>query len=84
LTGGSEILELEPEVEKHKTEAKSESSNNKICCRAENRALVDDLETIEPESETDNDSSETELERFGEKVCCQAENLSEDSKAPIL
>jgi len=74
---------LEPKVEKDRTKAESESSNNEICCRAKNRALVDDLKTIEPESETDDDSSETESERSGEGVCCQVGNSSEDSEAPI-
>jgi len=44
---------MEPEVKKDRTESESESSNDGICCGAENRALVEDLETIEPESETD-------------------------------
>jgi len=74
---------LEPEVEKDRTEAESESSNNEICCRTENRVLVDDLKTIQPESETDDDSSETKSERSREGVCCQVGNSLEDSEAPI-
>ena len=75
---------MEPEVKKDKTEAESESSNDEICCRAENGALVNNLETMELELETDNDNSKTESERSGERVYCRAGNLSEDSEAPIL
>ena len=42
---------MEPEVEEERTESESESSEDRICCGAENRTLVEDLETIEPESE---------------------------------
>ena len=69
MTGDSGILGTEPEVEKDRTE--SESSDDGICYGAENRALVEDLETIEPESETDDDNPESELEMSGGRVCCQ-------------
>jgi len=69
LTGDSGILGLEPEVEDDRTESESESSDDGICCEAENGALVGDLETMEPESETDNDNSESESERSGDGVC---------------
>ena len=39
---------MEPEVEEERTESESESSEDGICCEAENRALAEDLETIEP------------------------------------
>jgi len=68
LTGDSGVLRLEPEVEKDRTEAESESLDDRICCRAENRALVDDLETMEPESETDEDNSEMESESVREPL----------------
>jgi len=45
LTGDFGTLETELEVEKDRTESESESSNDGICCGAENRALVEDLET---------------------------------------
>jgi len=55
---------MEPEVKKDRTESESESSDNGICCGAENRTL-EDLETIEPESETDDDNPESESEMSG-------------------
>jgi len=55
---------MEPEVKKDRTESESESSNDRICCGAENRTL-EDLETIEPESETDDDNPESESEMSG-------------------
>jgi len=69
LTGDSGILELESEVKKDRTEAESESSDDGICCRADNRALVDDSETMEPESETDDDNPESESEMPRYRVC---------------
>ena len=71
MTGDSRTLEMKPEVKKDRTESESESSNDGICCGAENRALVEDLETIEPESETDDDNPESESEMSGGRVCCQ-------------
>jgi len=65
LPGDSGTLGTELEIEKNKTESESESSDDGICCGAENRALVEDLETIEPESETDNDNPESESEMSG-------------------
>jgi len=59
---------MEPEVKKDRTESESESSNNGICCRAEESTLVEDLETIELESETDNDNPESESEMSGGRV----------------
>jgi len=69
LTGDSKILGLELEVKKDRTEAESESSDNRICCRAENRILVGDSETMKPELKTDGDNLEIELERSGDRVC---------------
>jgi len=62
---------MEPEVEKDRTESESESSNDGICCRAENRALAENLETIEPESETDDNNPESESEMSRGRVCRQ-------------
>jgi len=86
LTGDSRILGPGSKVENDRTKAESESSDDKICCRAGNGALVDDLETMEPESETDDDNSElkSESERSRDGVCHQVGNLSEDSEASIL
>jgi len=64
------ILGSELEVEKDRTESESESSNNRVCCGAENRALVGDLETMEPESETDNNNLETKSKRSRNGVSC--------------
>jgi len=61
---------MEPEVKKDRTESESESSDDGICCGAENRTL-EDLETIEPESETDDDNPESESEMSGGGVYCQ-------------
>jgi len=63
---------MEPEIEKDRTESESESSDDGICCGAENR-ILEDLETIEPESETDNDNPESESEMSGGRVCRQVE-----------
>jgi len=68
LTGDSGVPRPEPEVEKDIIEAESESPDDRICCRAENRALVNDLETMEPESETDKDNSEMESESVKEPL----------------
>ena len=68
LTGDFGTLGTELEVE-----SESESSNDGIRCRAENRTLVEDLETIEPESETDDDNLESESEMSGGGVCRQVE-----------
>jgi len=81
LTEDSGIPGSEPEVKDDRTEAESESSNNRICCGAGNRALVGDSETIEPELETDDNNSESESERSRDGVCCLVESLPEDSKA---
>ena len=62
---------MEPEVEKDRTESESESSDDGICCRAENRALVEDLETMEPESETDDFNPGSVSEMSGDGVCHQ-------------
>ena len=62
---------MEPEIEKDRTESESESSNDGICCAAENRALVDDLETMKPELETDDNNPESESEMSRDEVCCQ-------------
>jgi len=62
---------MEPEVEKDRTESESESSDDGICCRAENRALVEDLETMEPESETDDFNPGSASEMSGDGVCHQ-------------
>jgi len=62
---------MELEVKKDRTESELESSDDGICCGAENRALVEDLETIEPESETDDDNLESESEMSRGKVCRQ-------------
>ena len=72
MTGDFGTLETEPEVKKDRTESELESSDDRICCRAENRTL-EDLETIEPESETDNNNpeSESELEMSRGGVCHQ-------------
>ena len=61
----------EPEIEKDRTESESESSDDGICCGAENRALVDDLEAMKPESETDDDNPESKSEISGGRVCHQ-------------
>ena len=68
LTGDSGVSRPEPEVKKDRIEAESESPDDRICCRAENRALVNDLETMEPESETDKDNSEMESESVREPL----------------
>jgi len=70
LTRDSGILGLKPEGENDRTESKSESSDDKICCGAGNGVLVEDLETMEPESEIDDDNSETKSERSKDRVCC--------------
>jgi len=62
---------MEPEVEEERTESESESSDDRICCGAENGALAEDLETIEPELETDNDNPESESEVSRGGVCRQ-------------
>ena len=59
---------MEPEVEEERTESEPESSDDGICCGAENRALAEDLETIELESETDDDNPESESEMSGDGV----------------
>ena len=64
---------MEPEVEEERTESESESSDDGICYRVGNRALVEDLETIEPESETDDNNSELESEMSGGRACRQVE-----------
>jgi len=74
---------MEPEVEKDRAERELESSNDGICCRAEDGALVDDWETMEPESETDDDNPEPESEMPGDGVCRQVRNPSEESEAFI-
>jgi len=83
LTRDSGILRTEPEVEEDQTESESEGSDNRICCRAENRALVDNSEIMEPESKTDDDNPESESETSGDRVCHQVRNSSEDSEASI-
>ena len=82
LTGDFGTLGMKPEVEKDRTELESESSDDGICCRAENRTL-EDLETIEPESETDDNNPESESEMPGGGVCRQVGYLLEDSEASI-
>jgi len=62
---------MEPEVEKDRTESESESSDNRICCRAGNGALVEDLETMEPKLEIDDNNLESESEMSRGGVCCQ-------------
>ena len=59
---------MEPEIEKDRIESESESSNDGICCTAENRALVDDLETMKPELETD-DTIQSQSQRCPETKC---------------
>jgi len=84
LTRDSRILGLELEVKNDRTEAESESFDNRICCEVGDGALVGDSETMEPESETDNNNSESESERSRDEVCHQVENSSKDSEALIL
>jgi len=62
---------MEPEIEKDRIESESESSNDGIYCTAENRALVDNLETMKPELETDDNNPESESEMSRDEVCCQ-------------
>jgi len=63
---------MEPEVRQDRTESESESSDDGICCGAENR-ILEDLETIEPELEIDDNNPESESEISGDGVCCQVE-----------
>jgi len=74
---------MELEVEKDRAERESESSDDRICCGAEDRALVDNWETMEPELETDDNNPEPESEMPGDGVCRQVRKSSEDSEASI-
>ena len=84
LTGDSRILRPDLEVENDRTEAESESSDDRICCGAGNGALVEDSETMEPELETDDNNLGSESEISEDGVCCLVKSLPEDSEASTL